>query len=159
MNESNARNQAEAQMRSIREMVAALELDWNRLEELRDQMEAGTLEDCDRDELAELTTTAGDYADRDDAEQRIQEDPLSVEVRRGWGSYDDAGNLRPEEFRILLCTGGPAVQIMGELDDHGEPSRAWIEYQDWGTSWIERVNEEGDQDTLLTYARQFYFGG
>lgn len=169
--ESNARNQADAQFRSICEMVAALDVDWDRLEELRDELadlesdiEGGTEEHVNAlaqwkldyaEELAELESQAGDFESREDAEQRIQEDPLSVEVRSDW--HEVGGDAGSSEFRILLCTGGPAVQILGELDEHNEPSRAWLEYQDWGTPWTERVNQEGDMSALLTYARQFYF--
>lgn len=181
-NESNARDQANAQMDSIRAMVAALGLDWDRLEELREDasavhaelQEASELTGDDAeaqliaareafntwglensDELAELIDAAGDCEDRDDAEQRIQEDPLSVEVRSDWHAPGD--DAAPTHFNILLCTGGPAVRILGELSEHGTPTRAWLEYQDWGTPWTERTNQPGDMDTLLTYAQQFYF--
>lgn len=92
--------------------------------------------------------------DRDDAEQRVQEDALSVEVRSGWhtpgGDYPGAA-----DFRILITIGGPAVRIMGELED-GEPTRAWLEVQDWGTPWTQYFG--ASQETLLAYARCFYFG-
>ena len=97
--------------------------------------------------------------DADEARQAIEEDALSCEVRSGWTT---PGNpMEAEEFRILLCTGGPAVQIRGELGQYSEPSRAWMECQDWFTSWTE-VFGEGErrisQDTLLEYARCFFFG-
>lgn len=111
----------------------------------------------DADELAELEAAAGDCESYDDAEQRIHEDALSVEVRSDWHNPCDDSEC-PSEFRILLCTGGPAVQIRGELGDHGQPERAWLEYQDWGTPWTERVNQPGDMLALLTYAGAFYFG-
>ena len=62
---------------------------------------------------------------------------------------------KPFEFCILLSTGGPASRIRGELDN-GEPCRAWLEVQDWGTPWTQYFDIE--QDTLLAYARCFYFG-
>lgn len=191
---NHATEQAHAQMDSIRDMVAALDLDFDRLEELReeraalaDELEAAA--DCVRyhhddeldengpetehaeyrrcrdelaewdeenaDELEELEAAADGCSDREDAEQRIHDDALSVEVRSDW--YAPGDDSEPSEFQILLCTGGPAVRIMGELDQ-GEPARAWLEYQDWGTPWTERVNQDGDHDALLTYARCFYFG-
>lgn len=192
--ENHAIEQAQAQMDSIRDMVAALDLDFDRLEELRaertnltDELEAAA--DCVRyhhndeldengpeiehaeyrrcrdelaewdeenaDELEELEAAAGDCSDRDEAEERIQDDALSVEVRSDWHTPGDGSD--PTEFQILLCTGGPAVRIMGEMEQ-GEPSRAWLEYQDWGIPWTERVNQGGDHYALLTYARCFYFG-
>lgn len=192
---TNAINQANAQMDSIRVMIAALNLDYDRLDELRDERAvlAGELEDAaesvryhhdgeldengqeiehaeyrrcrdelaswrdeNADELAELEETADGCESEEDARQRIYEDALSVEVRSDWHTPgDDSGS---KEFQILLCTGGPAVRIRGELDQHCEPCRAWLEYQDWLTPWTERINREGDQEALLTYARCFYFG-
>lgn len=154
---------------AITEMVAALECDYDRLEELRD-----TLRDCDVDlangncayetsemdamrvELAELEEVAGECTSREDAEQRIQEDALSVEVRSGWyWPFDTESARQPEEFCILLSTGGPASRIRGELDAHGEPDRAWLEVQDWGTPWTRYFDIS--QDTLLAYARRFVY--
>jgi hypothetical protein len=77
-----------------------------------------------------------------------------VEVRSGWTSVGEP--LEPEDFVILLATGGPAVRIRGELDANKEPSRAWLEVQDWFKPWTEYV--PASQDVLLTYAQQFYFG-
>ena len=47
------------------------------------------------------------------------------------------------------------MRIRGELSD-GQPDRAWLEYQDWGTLWTRFFDVE--QDTLLAYAQCFYFG-
>lgn len=111
------------------------------------------LDESDAEELAELEAAAGDCTDEDDARQRIQEDPLSVEVRSDWASPGE--ELTAGEFQILLCTGGPAVRIMGELD-RGEPVRAWLEYQDWGTPWTQYF--DASSDTLCQYASHFFFG-
>ena len=47
-------------------------------------------------------------------ESEIHETPLSIEVRSGWHSVgEDAGE--PEEFRIVLCTGGPHVELTGDI--------------------------------------------
>jgi hypothetical protein len=136
---------------SIVAMVEALECDYARLEELRDREE---LDDDEREELAELETAANECADREDAERRIHDDALSVEVRSGWASPGDT--LTAEEFCILIATGGPAVRIRGELDEHLVPRRAWLEAQDWGTPWTQYF--DASQETLLTYARCFYYG-
>lgn len=164
--ENNALTQAHAQMDSIRQMVAALNVDYDRLAELREEKAELTRapmlralrawEAENAAELAELEAAADGCSDREDAEQHIHEDALSVEVRSDWHAPGEDGT--PDQFRILLCTGGPAVQICGELDQYGEPCRAWLEYQDWGTPWTERVNHDGDQDALIAYASRFYFG-
>jgi len=61
------------------------------------------------------------------------------------------------EFTILLCTGGPAVRIIGELNEHQEPESARIEYQDWFTAWEDMPLTSEQQEKVLTYCRQFYF--
>lgn len=104
-------------------------------------------------ELNELISEANGNKDQDSAREAIQEDPLSVEVRSGWGNA--GSEMQAEEFNILLCTGGPAVRIRGELDN-GNPCRAWMEYQDWGTGWVQFFDAK--QDTLLAYCSEFYFG-
>jgi hypothetical protein len=105
-------------------------------------------------ELEELEAAAGDCNSEDQARQRIQEDPLSIEVRSDWSA--PGGPYEMCEFQILLCTGGPAVRIVGELDSNLQPCRAWIEYQDWFTKWEQLMDD--DQDALLAYCSVFYFG-
>lgn len=157
----HARQNAIAWANSIAQMIAALECDYDRLNELRDMAADGDtiMSQDEADELKELTANAtidGDLQQNADAvRERIQESPLSVQVRSGWatpGKIMDA-----EEFAILLSTGGPALRIRGELDQHKEPDRAWLEYQDWGTPWTEYHGEGCSQETLLTFCRQFYF--
>lgn len=237
--ESRADNQARAQVRSIVEMVAALQCDYDRLNELREKAKEGhwvagwnmpgympdsqpaAFDTCDeaRDylaqemqraadeeegedrelsltdasrkihdaignkdeefgatiagyhywishepgkladaeeqkELDELEESAGDCEDEDAARQRIEEDPLSIEVRGGWHSpgEDDDGAA---EFRIVLCTGGPHVELVGDLDEHCQPDRVRVLYSDWGTSG---ELFDFDRETVLTYCRTFYFG-
>ena len=161
---------------SIAEMVAALEVDYDRLAELKAEREAldverrttetGTREgdaaelalqewDMDyKEELDQLTAEAGESESREDAEQRIQEDPLSIEVRSGWTGLGEP--LEADEFSILLSTGGPAVRIVGELDQYKQPGSATLQAQDWFTPWTEYRG--GDESVLLTYCQQFYFG-
>lgn len=152
---------------SIVDMVLALECDFDRLEGLRDERDDwddahnGEARDWiatypdEADELQTLTEEAGDCENREDAEQRIQEDPLEIQVRSDW--HTPGGETEaPSEFYILLSTGGPAVRIRGELNQYGEPDRAWLEVQDWGKPWTQYF--PADQDTLLSYARCFYYG-
>lgn len=155
-NEDNAKSQAKALYESICDMVAALECDYDRLQELKDQKEANTaLPTSDDLEFCDLMDAAGECESREDAELRIHEDALSVEVKTDWRAIDDK-DQKPTHYNILICTGGPACRIMGELNEHSEPCHAWLEYQDWGTPWTQYF--DADQDTLLAYARCFYFG-
>jgi hypothetical protein len=120
----NAKRQAKAQLKSIIEMVKALE-------------------------------TENDD-ERESALETIQNDPLSVEVRTGW--HTPGSSATAEEFCILLCWGGPACRIIGELDEHGQPSNPSIQYQDWFTEWTDFIIEnDDDQEALQTYCEQFYF--
>ena len=160
----------------LRDMVAALNVDYYRLEALEIEMEDActgqsknnvwgkewlqetaddnrhTMQDGAQ-ELLDLRAAAGDCKDRDEAEQRIHEDPLSIEFRSGWET-DRSELATPAEARILLSTGGPAVQIIVELD-RGEPTRAVLQVQDWGTPWTDYY-EPGISDTLMAYVACFF---
>lgn len=166
----HAKQNAEAGLASILAMVAALECDYDRMQELKDERDSYTptwsLTEVsmtwaeafpdEAEELKELEEAAGDCQDEDDARQRIDEDPLSIEIRSGW--YTPGSDPEPAEYCILLTTGGPALRLIGELDEYNEPSSARLEYQDWFTPWTELVTTGQDNDQLLTYARQFYYG-
>jgi hypothetical protein len=182
-NDNHGLDQAKAQAESIAAMVAAINCDYDRLQELRDEREAlaDTIEECEAvetdgdeerraafearaalaawdienaEELEALEIEAGECADLDEARENVQNHPLSVEVRSGWTSYGETTTA--EEFRIVLCTGGPHVEIRGELSN-GTPSRAWMMYQDWGTPLTQYFDVEGS--TLLAYCQEFYFEG
>jgi hypothetical protein len=142
----NAREQAQAQFESIKEMVEALKAGGENY-------------------------AANNFKAYEDAQRAIHEDALSVEVRSDWHCLGTSNDDRPTEYRILLCTGGPAIQIQGELSEHGEPETARLMMQDWGLVWTEYrphagigdekgrpVLDPNAQEILLTYARQFYFG-
>jgi hypothetical protein len=179
---------------SIVEMVAALECDYDRLEELREELKTLELslkdavktrdnpneleseaEHADAElsefvreakdslaswhidndeELVELEAAAGDCESRGDAWTRIQEDPLKIALSGEWSPGETP---RVDKAYILLGTGGPATRIVCELDVTMEPHRAYIQAQDWGTPWTDCLGVI-DQDTLLTYCQQFYFG-
>lgn len=122
----------------------------------------------DADGFAELTDEArellSEIADartfdelgRDDAEavtEYARELALSVCVRSGWVLVGEP--LEPEEFELLLSTGGPACRIVGDLRDE-EPCRAEIQWQDWGTRWTPLAGQRSD--ALDWFAGLFYFG-
>ena len=145
-------------------MIAALQCDYDRLEELRqerDEWEAdhGDARDWpDAPELQELEDAAGDFAGDDDARRRIEEDPLSVQVRSDWHSPGEDPTDAGGQFELLLCTGGPACRIIGELDESCEPRTARIEHQDWGTPWTDYPLTGEEEDAVLAYCRCFCFG-
>ena len=128
----HSKEQAQAQLEGIVEMMRALHTARNGGE-------------------AELD---GDMLPEDDIIERITEDPLSVEVRSNWhlpGTTDDTA-----EYRILLCTGGPACQIVGDLNQYSEPTSATLQHQDWFERWANYTHD--DHPELLDYAQMFYFG-
>lgn len=143
-------------MRTIAQMVSALECDYDRLEALTG-VELDSEEVGEREGLIAEATVDGDVMENaDQARERIMESPLSVQVRSGWVA--PGSDMSAEEFEILLSTGGPALRIVGELDEYKQPSDARLEYQDWGTPWTEYHGENYDRDALLTFCQQFYFG-
>ena len=183
---ADAKRQGQAQFDSIKEMVEALE-GWegtakahgwtpyhDKFNVLCWKTEdgatwAGTAESLCREFGLDLDSDA-----QDEARQAIEEDALSVEVRSGWyspGACSSTNDTNPAEYTILLCTGGPACRIIGELSEHGEPETAHLEVQDWFQPWTEMRPEVGfcgegkaryqtydSEPTLLAYARCFYFG-
>lgn len=148
---------------AICEMVNALQCDYERLEELRGERDNWSLDEslpwaqsCPQEaaELAALEADAGDCRSEDDARKRIDEDPLSVQVREDWHSPGEPGEI--DEYNILLATGGPAVRIVGTLGQFNEPATARLEVQDWFTPWTEYRQTE--ESVLLAYVSCFYFG-
>lgn len=102
---------------------------------------------------------AEEACDDDDIREQILESPLSIEVRSGWYCPGAEGKERaPEEYRILLSTGGPASQIVGALGIYGEPETARLEVQDWGTPWVELTLSDEDAVSLLAWVSVFWFG-
>lgn len=91
------------------------------------------------------------------AREAIEQEPLSIEVNYGWVSPGARPN-RPEQFRILLATGGPAVRIVGDLNCWGEPEDAKMQVQDWLLPWTDVPMDSDESAALMTYVSCFYFG-
>lgn len=86
----------------------------------------------------------------------MREAPLSVEVRSLW--HVPGGQSEPGEYCILLSTGGPALRLMGELSEYGEPESVTLEHQDWGTPWTPYDTTASDDEALLWFAQLFWYG-
>lgn len=108
------------------------------------------------EESGESVEFDGSSYDSDGLSQLMQENPLEVSIRSGW--YHPGEKSEPFEFNILLCTGGPAVRIIGDLGDYNQPESARLEYQDWFTVWTEYPLSTEDEAILVEYCQQFYFG-
>tara|TARA_R100000353_G_scaffold61639_1_gene48718 strand:- start:1 stop:402 length:402 start_codon:yes stop_codon:yes gene_type:complete len=112
------------------------------------------VEDFKKDKIFE---NLKDFESQDQLRESVLNSALSVEFRSGWySSLDD--ELIPEEFKILLSWGGPALRIIGELDNYG-PVNPKLQYQDWGTPWTDFEITEDQQDALNWFCNCFYFGG
>lgn len=152
-----------------------------RLEELREQhnalvlafesadgdaahRKADALSDFDNSEdgrelqKLEALSLLENWGDEDGARSAIDERPLSVEVRSGWYAPGNQKDATPEEYCILLGTGGPASRVIGELSEYGEAQTAGYEYQDWFQPWTAARLTVEEEETLLKWAQQFYFG-
>lgn len=109
------------------------------------------------DQCRRLKDACGKDADPDQYEtirEEILESPLSLEVRSGWCAL--GSELSPEEFCILLSTGGPALRIVGDLGLFNCPEHSRMEWQDWGTPWTEY--RPACRGLLDSWAAQFYWG-
>jgi hypothetical protein len=112
------------------------------------------------DRMSDVDQARCQYKSIVEAVRKYEEDdvwdecPPSVQVRSDWG--DPGAELPPAEYEILLCTGGPAVRIIGDLDNCYHPMSARLQSQDWFEPW--RDYHQADADIVLRYARGFFFG-
>lgn len=98
---------------------------------------------------------------REEIDQRILEMPLEVSVRSDWSSPGEI--MSASEYRILLTTGGPALQVTGDLSQHDEPDSAELQMQDWGVPWREvwpcKLSQMDEARAALRwFAQHFCFG-
>jgi hypothetical protein len=96
------------------------------------------------------------FEDADALRERMEQAPLAVSVRSDWSTPYDT--LTPSEYQVLLTTGGPALRIVGDLNEHGEAETARLQYQDWGTPWIAYTLAQAEEARVLAFASLFYFG-
>ena len=100
---------------------------------------------------------SNDYNQQDELRESVLNSALSVEFRSGWySSLDD--ELVPEEFKILLTWGGPALRIIGEIEENFAVNPK-LQFQDWGTLWTDFEITEDQQKALNWFCNCFYFGG
>ena len=103
------------------------------------------------------------FSHPDEIRDRVTQQALSVEVRSDWHTPGDNENASPNEYRVLLTWGGPALMLCGDLDEHGSPEgNARFEIQDWGTPWtVYRPDvcfEDYYEKAVAWFANCFYFG-
>jgi hypothetical protein len=114
------------------------------------------------DALEAARTKADGGGEEDEARDQIENSALSVQVRDGWRQpgpmtprFIEGG---PEEYEILISTGGPASRIIGKLGEHCEVDSAEFQFQDWFKPWTTADLSEAEAATVLEWAQTFYFG-
>lgn len=159
MNDNNhAEQQAIAQVATITDLMSCMAADFSAYKEARDELaraearyqellaedNTGDIDYADnldaasedlgaaREALAEFPEGMTEFDDEDDLNEAIDTNALSVEYRSGWSN--DREDLEPEEVRVVLCTGGPHVEIIADFDSRSGASSPRILYRDWGTS-------------------------
>jgi hypothetical protein len=154
-----AKDQAKAQLKSIVRMMKRLKHCQECLGdedcELTDREIIKGIDEWYEEGAKATNEQREQYHDEDSAREAIENDPLDIKVRSDWHS----GSGKPTEYSLLLCNGGPAVRVIGDLDAHNQPDTARLEYQDRFTPWTpysETTSEENE--LLLQYALQFYYG-
>ena len=120
--------------------------------------EGGEGRDLSREAKAALREHDYDGDNQDDVaeaiEQQMRDIALSVSVRSQWQT--PGFHPLPGDFQILISTGGPALRVLGELDENSRPSRFWIEHQDWGTPWT--LWPHAEAYALDWFCGLFWFG-
>ena len=107
--------------------------------------------------LESLNVTSNEEEEEiEQIKEGINNSALSVEFRSGWSTNFD--ELEIEEFKILLSWGGPALRIIGDLDQYKQAENIKLQFQDWGTSWTDYELKEEEEESLNWFCNCFYFG-
>ncbi len=99
------------------------------------------------DSIKDMFTRYDEAIKKDDEEKQ---ESISTEIEESNYSISVT-----KFYSIELAGGGPAVRIFGELADDDQPATAELQFQDWGTPWIELRSV--DNDILIRYAEHFYY--
>ena len=118
-------------------------------------------------ELSKLSQQAYKEGSGNDERDFIQEaTDMALDVCWKSDDWQAVGEerFRPPKGRVLLTTGGPACQVICNLDG-GYPSDPEIQWQDWGTPWttpsIQRelqLDFELADSALEWFINLFYWG-
>ena len=116
-------------------------------------------------ELYKLSQQEADWNDERDVEEEARAEALDVCWKSdAWHPVADNASFTPTKGRVLLSTGGPACQVVCDLED-GYPVNPEIQWQDWGTPWTTpsiQCELELDFDTaneaLVWFINLFWWG-
>lgn len=149
---NSSQSQARAQAQSIADLYAIYQaFNDNDADDLPDGCEIETDEDGD---LISVEYDHCDYSSTEDVIDTVKDNALSVEVRSTWTTNTES--FEAEEFRIVLCTGGPHVEIRGNIGLHGQPEDPEV----YSSDWFEGLQRFplADYDALEWFCGLFYFG-
>ena len=116
-------------------------------------------------ELYKLSQQEADSNDDRDIEEEAREEALDVCWKSDdWQAVGGDTELMPTKGRVLLTTGGPAWQVICNIED-GYPSDPEIQWQDWGTPWTTpsikcelELDFDTANDALEWFINLFYWG-
>ena len=86
------------------------------------------------DELAEAIT------------EELRDEPLEIT-----SCLETGDRLDPGTFELLLCTGGPAMRVVGRVNRYGEGCDAVVQWQDWFKPWTSFQATSGAQREALEW--------
>ena len=98
----------------------------------------------------------GDWETAEEAIEQLHEQPLEVSTRSGW--HSPGSECEDVEFRIILCTGGPHVEVQGDIGLHGEPTNIKLLGSDWFEGHQREPLDDRQRDALERFTGLFYFG-
>jgi hypothetical protein len=142
-----------------RTYAALLAVDWQRLEELRDDEYPTEQESFEKEELEELLGDCG-VSDEQEALDYLSDVPLAITCHSGNVSLADWPPRYPDSVCVLLATGGPAYRLW--IDVEGlkcgvDVERVRVQVQDWGTPWVDATFDPDILAELLPLA-EFWTG-
>tara|TARA_R100001443_G_scaffold69651_1_gene78109 strand:- start:399 stop:818 length:420 start_codon:yes stop_codon:yes gene_type:complete len=97
----------------------------------------------------------------DELLEEAQQEILSVEVRSQSWQTPGTEEFKPDQGRLLLSWGGPACQIIFDLDEHGQPvnnGELGIQHQDWFKPWEYLQTNDEEEAALEWFAGLFWYG-
>jgi len=114
-------------------------------------MQAASYMEAIKDLVSRLSPNGEE--DNEEAREAIFNMPLKVAVRSDW--VPPGTEMIPQEYCILLSTGGPACRIIGDVAG----TWARLEWQDWGSPWKRYLDENMNENeaALLVFASFFNF--
>ena len=116
-------------------------------------------------ELYELRDVDEFMSGERDIEQEARDMALDVCYRsQDWVEVGRNEGFEPTQGRVLLSTGGPACQVICDLENNW-PTNPEIQWQDWGTPWTHTriktelgIDYDKANEALVWFVNLFWWG-